>query len=505
MTSPSHGLTRYETLVRACTQGHALKIPFPQIFGRVGPHNPVTGVAPDGKPFRADNVIKAFTKAIDAMEDKTDPDGPAEAAQTFFGQFIDHDVTLDATSAIGTRIDPRTIRNVRTPGLDLDCVYGDGPDGSPHIYLDKAGGYLLFGTRDNPLDLARTSKGRALIGDPRNDDNLIVSQVQGLFICLHNILMYALQKDVSMVAAAFQGVRAQAIDEGVSPSMKPFEAARRILRLHYHWLILNEFLPSFVDAKVLKGVLETIRKGKLPEPWVAHSPVMPVEFSGAAYRFGHATVQSRYRLNAAKQDVGLFDLGGFKPRGPEVNIEFKNLLAYPGQSGFQKARPIGRKLASAIFELPERVVSDPLNIDGQVLDVVQARKLPLRNIFRDRFALELASGQQMARAMGVPELAAPPELKKSGITKAPLWYYCLHEAEKHGGKLGPVGGGIVATVLLRLMALDHESLLCSAADFKPWTALGATSSGQWSLGRMAQFVEQNRDKISVADKLRCPD
>ena len=60
----------------------------------------------------------------DKMTSDENMTGPADAGMTFFGQFVDHDVTLDATSAIGTRIDPRPIRNVRTPALDLDCAYG---------------------------------------------------------------------------------------------------------------------------------------------------------------------------------------------------------------------------------------------------------------------------------------------------------------------------------------------------------------------------------------------
>ncbi|MFN3261361.1 MAG: peroxidase family protein [Pikeienuella sp.] len=503
MSGPSHGLSRYDMLVRACDQHHALAIPFPQIFGRLGPRNPVTGTAPDGKPFDAKRVTEAFIAAVDGMRDETDPEGAAGAALTFFGQFIDHDVTLDTTSAIGTRIDPRTIRNVRTPGLDLDCVYGDGPEGSPHLYSPDHHGYLLYGTKSNPHDLARTCKGVALIGDPRNDENAVVSQLHGLFVALHNILMDALMKDESMVAAAFAGVRAQAVAEDMKAVDRPFEAARRIMRLHYHWLILNEFLPAFVDGEVLKTALHTIRKGRLPEPWTKDSPVMPVEFSGAAFRFGHATIRSRFRFNDAHPDVGLFEMGAFGAREASQNIAFGNLLAYPGGGAFQKARPVGRKLPAAIFSLP--FVNSGLTIDGHELSVTEAKKLPARNLFRDRFALELPSGQQMARAMGAKEIAAPKELTKAGITKTPLWYYCLHEAEHFGGKLGPVGGGMVATVLIRLMALDHESLLCSAEDFTPWAALGATAKGEWSLGRMAQFVEENRDKVSVAAALRCPD
>ena len=500
----AHGLTKYDSLVRE--RCNAPGAPLPQVFGRIGPRNPITGLAPDGSPFSAKNLLDAFGDALDGMRDSDDDtDGDVAAGMTFFGQFIDHDVTLDATSSIGRRIDPRTIRNVRTPALDLDCVYGDGPEATPHLYGnhdDETENFILYGTADNPLDLARNCKGTALIGDPRNDENVIVSQIQGLFITMHNLLMTAFTEDPALCAHALAGVRSRAVMEGLDPKAMAFEAARRTLRRHYHWIVLNDFLPSFVDADVLKKVIHTIRHGGLPKPWNDHSPVMPIEFSGAAFRFGHATVQSTYTLNDGQgKDQGLFDLPGFGPRDAKTDIEWIRMLDLPGQGKFDVARPIGRKLAAAIFDLP--FVRGGLEIDGEQLGVAEAKKLPQRNVFRDRFALELPSGQQMARLMGVEELAAPPELRKKGVTKTPLWYYCLHEAEGCGGKLGPVGGGIVATTLVRLLALDPESVFWEP-DFQPWTELGASAKGAYSLGHLAKFVEDNRGKVRHADRLRCP-
>ena len=237
------------------------------------------------------------------------------------------------------------------------------------------------------------------------------------------------------------------------------------MRLHYHWIVLNDFLPDFVDADVLESVKAAFAAGTLPKPFKADSPMMPIEFSGAAYRFGHATVQNDYELSETSGTVNLFELGRdeFSARDKKLNISFGKLFDLPGNAKFQKARPIGRKLAGSIFNL--HFIGEPLKIAGCALSLEDSRKLPHRNIFRDRMTLELASGQQMARLMHVPEIAAPKELTKHGITKTPLWYYCLQEAESHGGKLGPVGGTIVAGTLMRLLALDPESLLCSAHDF----------------------------------------
>lgn len=495
----SHGLSGYDAFVLECA--NTSPAPLPQAFGRLGPRNELSGIGPDGKPFDDQSVQKAFTKALDDMLDRTDPDGSAAAGMTFFGQFIDHDITSDTQSAIGTRIDPRSIRNVRTPALDLDCVYGDGNEASPYLYHPDHAGFLLFGTKDNARDLARNSHGTALIGDMRNDENQIVSQLQGAFVCMHNILMTALQEDAHLVPAAFEGIRAQAITEGYTPSERPFQAARRILRLHYQWIVLNDFLPAFVDAEVLKGIRQAFADGKLPQPFTQASPIMPIEFSGAAYRFGHATVQNDYALNGKSGDVKLFDImrKEFHSRPEELNIEFSRLFDFPGNSNFQKARPIGRKLAGSIFNL--HFIDEPLKIAGQELSLEDSRKLPHRNIFRDRMTLELPSGQQMARLMHVPEIAAPKELRDHGITKTPLWYYCLHEAEKHGGKLGPVGGTIVAGTLMRLLVLDADSIICSTHDFKPWTALGASKDGNFSLGHMLACVETGRADIAHAKHL----
>ena len=503
MSKTPHGLSKYDALVRECTNGQAGLEPLPQVFGRISQHNPVSGTSPDGTPFDAKKVIHAFTHALDKMKDDSDPQGDAEAGMTFFGQFIDHDITLDATSSIGKRIDPRTIRNVRTPTLDLDCVYGDGLEASGTMYHPDHEGFLLFGNKENPLDLARNSHGTAMIGDFRNDENGIISQIQGAFICLHNICMSGAMGDAEM-SSVFEGVRSKAMQDHMVPAAKHYEAARRAVRLHYQWLVVNDFLPSFVDAKVLEKVHHKLKHGELPAPFNVHSPVMPIEFSGAAYRFGHATVQNEYSINDEVGKVGLFDepFRGFGPRRADHTVEFKRLFDFPGNYKFDKARPIGRNLPGSIFDLP--FIKEGLEIDGVELDITEAKKLPHRNVFRDRFALELASGQQVARQMGVDEIAAPDELTSKGITKTPLWYYCLHEAENFGGKLGPVGGTIVATTILRLLYLDSESVLCSAHDFKPWKSLGAGAKGEYSMGRMLEFVEKNRDNIDHKTDLYQP-
>nr|HMQ58210.1 peroxidase family protein [Rhizobiaceae bacterium] len=415
MTQQSHGMSNYESFLKETMTAEAI-IDRPQNFGRLGFPNPITGAG-----FNPQKVIDSFGAALDEMRDTSDPQSDVEAGMTFFGQFIDHDITLDATSAIGSAIDPATIRNVRTPALELDSVYGAGPEASPFMYSKNHPGYLYYGRAGNAHDLPRNHEGTAVIGDHRNDENSLISQLHSAFIAFHNIALDHAHGDAAMVAHALEGVRSKITDDAMKPEEKPFEAARRIVRHHYQWLVLNDFLPAFVDPKVLKSVNEAFLGGEPPKLFQGAAALISVEFAVSAFRFGHATVQNKYRINDTVGEIGLFDPGfrGFKPRDEQFNIDFANVFDFTGSSGHQCARPISRKLAASIYDLP--FVGEGISFDGAVIPLEMARKLPHRNVFRDRFALHVNSGQQMARLLKVKDLGAPKELTSRGISKTPLW------------------------------------------------------------------------------------
>ena len=487
MTSVPHGMSRYDRLVRECLDNRALndRRPLPQVFGYLLDENPVTG------NLSRQTIVDAFDAMVESMRTGTVEDGPAEAGMTFFGQFIDHDVTLDATSAIGTRIDPRSIRNVRTPNLDLDCVYGDGPEASPFLYSRDHEGFMLFGRDDSPNDLPRNRDGRALIGDPRNDENVVVSQIHGAFITLHNILMTRAEANDSahadVKACGEMGVRSDVWREVLPPKLKDFETVRRFIRLHYQWLILNEFLPAFVDPASIHAALAH-------DPFHDRGPIMPAEFSVAAYRFGHATVQPRYRMRHGEDPVDLFRMVGFSRRGPETDIHMSQFFG----AAAQRALPVGLRMAETLFALPDNVVAAPLQWGEVEIPVERAKKLGLRNILRDRTAMLLPSGQQVARTLGLPELRAPRPLLDHGVTKTPLWVYCLQEAEEMGqGRLTGVGGAIVASVFVRLLKLDPESVL-NTPGFTPWSGFGS----HCSMAGLMAFVEAHRDEVAHRADLR---
>ncbi|MGB3243592.1 MAG: peroxidase family protein [Sulfitobacter sp.] len=491
MTAMNHGLSRLDNLFKVCLKDEGPNgPPLPRSFGRLLPANPV-----HLQNLSHAELIEIYDDLVEEMRATANKDGSADAGMTFLGQFVDHDITMDATSALGKKIDPSTIPNVRTPALDLDCVYGAGPDATPHLYgKEDTSEYLLFGRNDNPLDLARTSVGTALIGDPRNDENVIVSQIQGAFICLHNILMDKVASgDMSATVqqCAQMGVDPKAWARYVPEHLRSFEEVRRFIRLHYQWIIWHELLPAFCDQACLDAAMGT-------DPFGHDAPVMPVEFSGAAYRFGHATTQAKYHLREGEAQLGLFATAGFGPRPESANLAFDQFFAIHGSTP-QKSRPVGTALGGPLFEMPfvkEGMHLEDINHD---LTLAQSKKLALRNIIRDRYTYQLASGQSMARHLGLSPRHPPEHLKKKGISKTPLWFYCLEEADDAHGKLAGVGGTIVASVFARLLRLDSNSFV-HAHGFQPWNGFGGEDT---VLGGLLKFVEKNRDSVTHAEHLRC--
>jgi Animal haem peroxidase len=156
--------------------------------------------AKNGPMDANDDLSDPITLITDPAKSVNNPDNPAiTAGFTFLGQFLDHDMTFDPTSSLARQQDPESIRNFRIPALDLDSVYGSGPVGSPHLYDSTIdGGRTTFLLEEIPgsgavsidgktrLDVPRNSQNTALIGDPRNDENLIVSQFHRALLGFHN-------------------------------------------------------------------------------------------------------------------------------------------------------------------------------------------------------------------------------------------------------------------------------------------------------------------------------
>jgi len=266
---------------------------------------------------------KPITEAEGADENPAIP-----AGYTYFGQFIDHDITFDPTPLTESEIDLNALEDFRTPALDLDSMYGSGPDGQPYLYENVSlrtgdvpgNGNAKFGTK---FDLYRLpspeAKDRiALIGDKRNDENKIVSQLHGAMIAFHNKVI----RDDDLL-------RMVTGDGDLNEDTIRFRAAATIVRWHYQWIVVHDYLERILEPYVLEDVLN--RPGHMPRlpnylKAAARYAYMPVEFSGAAFRFGHSMVRPSYALNAR---VGTDEKSRIPTFSTDADLR-KNLNGFPG-------------------------------------------------------------------------------------------------------------------------------------------------------------------------------
>ncbi len=381
------------------------------------------------------------------------------AGYIYLGQFIDHDMTLDMTPLTQQQQDPGAMTNYDTPRFDLGNVYGKGPAGSPELYDPARPGYLRCNDHDEVRDLPRDDVGAAFLGDPRNDENLIVAQLHAVFLRLHNKLR----------------------DEG-----RTFEQARQLIRWHYQWLIVNDFLVRMVGRDVVQRLLR--RRGRRIEfrgrhykPKNPRRPYMPIEYAGAAYRFGHSMIRAEYEVHDGHTcplfaNEGYQDLRGSRPVPANLWIDWNYFFEIPGMDApddRNMARTIDTQLSLPLSTLPPTVVAPTA---GAIVSLAE------RNLLRGK-RLGLPAGQDVAAAMGLrpftnEELGLPDPAWQG---KAPLWFYVLKEAELGGGhRLGPVGGTIVAEVVLGLMACDPDSYFNANPGFDPGPGYGMGDFLLWA-------------------------
>ncbi len=460
------------------------------MFGRMFPALPALKAAED----QLFNLAKAMLSTVPDDNDGHGDNPNIPAGFTYLGQFIDHDITLDLTSIGEVGVDPLAVHNFRTPGLDLDCVYGLGPDVQPYMY-ERGGEKFLIGRTSSipgdgdgsvpvsqPFDLPRGPNNRALIGDPRNDENLIVAQTHLAFLRFHNKVVDGLK------AATIQPL------EFGKPSL--FESARQLVIWHYHWIVLNDFVRRLVQPSVLDDVLQNGRKFFHFE----EEPFMPVEFSGAVYRLGHSMVRADYAYN------GVFRVGGTGSVSGTLELMFR----FSGGSGNGVPIPSDwiidwRRFFEVDSTLPPNASRklDPsvvralgtLPAFASIPDI-RLRSLSFRNLLRG-VRLNLPSGQAVARLMGLTPLTETQiatgvdgaAAAGNGFGKeSPLWYYILKEAEvqESGLRLGEVGSRILAEVFVGLIQGDPASALNVFPNWRP--TLPAASAGNFTMVDMLNFA-----------------
>src|SRR5262249_36046064 len=161
------------------------------------------------------------------------------AGVTFLGQFIDHDMTFDQRSRLGFPTQPITTQNARTCFFDLDSVYAGGPGGNPELFdpadpikfVVESGGQFEDLPRD-PINHV------AIIGDPRNDENMMIAGLHVAVLLFHN-------HAVNLIRTQYPGI----------PDNDAYLQARRLTVWHYEWMLLHEFLPHVVGQPVIDDVL----------------------------------------------------------------------------------------------------------------------------------------------------------------------------------------------------------------------------------------------------------
>jgi hypothetical protein len=436
----------------------------------------------------ADTMIKTDPGALITEPEPVDENPVIPAAYTYFGQFVDHDITFDTASDLDRDNDPNAISDFRTARLDLDSVYGRGPADQPYLYNPdltiklgpdqapsylKAAGFKRFDVPRAPLDESGEVRPedqdcpRAIIGDKRNDENNIVVQIHALWQRFHNKIMLDLARPTDKdgnARAALTGIGA-------------FNTAQRRVRWHYQWVVLHDFVRRIVGDATFNAVYNNGKPDlHYYKPDDAPYPYMPVEFSVAAYRFGHSMVRPSYSLSAmiphqfpadAKKPLtrlpifqpafrcdDLTSLNGFRPLPgfwgldwsfflPGIHSKLPDDTAALPFSNFVRPQPA--------YRIDTQLVDPLANLPDQRNETKPGRKsLPALNLMRG-VALGLPSGQAVARRMGYEPLtdeqlwldegnltdktardarkAVFEKYRKQLHENAPLWYYILREAE----------------------------------------------------------------------------
>ncbi|KEQ09228.1 peroxidase family protein [Pseudorhizobium pelagicum] len=472
----------------------------------------------------------ALFELAEAMRDKGEPgDNPdpegdnrsIPAGYTYLGQFIDHDITLDTTPLDQQKADPKATENFRTPALDLDSVYGDGPGIHPYLYQRDVTSFaiipkMLIGhTAEStdqagkkipslPNDLPRNQVGHALIFDERNDENLLVAQMHLLMLRFHNTVVYWLQhKDPTLKGMAL------------------FSEARRIVTWHYQWIVLFDFVERLTEP----GLVTKIKTHGRQFYRFKLRPYMPSEFAAACYRLGHSMVRETYSHNRVfGPEDGTFANGSLdllffftgksgkivgelapdpSPPPPPLPplkqlpsnwvIDWRRFFDIAGQGGpdftFNFSRKLDPFIAPSLHSLPG-LRDDPTE-QGR-----REANLAFRNLRRG-VQIGLPSGQAICRAMGIEpmtpdEIATGPDgevAEKHGLHETtPLWYYVLKEAEHHykGARLGPMASTIVAETFLGMVHGDQESFLWKRSNWKP--ELPCATEGHFTMADLIRFV-----------------
>jgi hypothetical protein len=392
---------------------------------------------------------------------------------TYFGQFVGHDLTLDSTPLEGPYAEPERTPNFRTPSFDLDHIYGGGPAKSPFLFEGARGeetfkigvttpaGYL----RDLPVERGMVLGGDLL--DKRNLDNLILRQLHVVFLKFHNEAIRQLGSNPPIITGI----------ENLGPGTL-FERAQRLVRWHYQWIIRHDFLPRILHTDVWSH--QDRRTVRHPDSQDSYS--VPIEFSLAAFRFGHSMVRNAYRINCHQKRVVIGELLALGQKAAPIPDDY--LIEWG--TFFDGLPTSGPPASSAFIDTSVSAAMHGLSPStirlANSLESPDPSNLPVRTLLRGARA-GLPSGQEVAASLCAQGKIKPRDrltvsqltqdtcdctgsvLRKLGLEEnSPLFYYLLKEAEisAAGLTLGPIGSHIVSEVIQGALESDPAGYMSVA-------------------------------------------
>lgn len=476
-----------------------------------------------------ENFNLDFVKSADLVESKVKHQIPP--GYTYLLQFIAHDITFDEASDRHRRedfpwdiIDSKSLKklkNLRTPFLNLDSIYGsDIPNNKNEIsrsrlFLEKyklpllrlgetsesVNTQITTSEKSYPNDLPRgKSSVEALIVDPRNDENLLLAQTQVAFMKFHNALVVSLN-----VSGKFS-------------YKELFKKAHKLVILYYQTIIITDLLPKIAQESVIKELIEKI---ECEEPNPGKFGI-PLEFSVAAFRFGHSMIRKKYNINKGNPNQDLRDIMAFSGIGMLHNkkqpfipallsdwiINWNNFYQLEDKiKDEDMAMPIDTEITTQLLELFPPTENSFGNRANSIaaIDLFRGRRfgLPSGQDVARKFGVEPLSAQQISSLIDSKEIkpysTIPSEqekaevkerLKKVFSKKTPLWFYILAEAEETGnGRLGEVGSRIVVETLLNLIYYSEYSILQDKWEADEVFLLNKTDKS-FSMPEMLKFIQE---------------
>lgn len=443
---------------------------------------------------------------------------PVPAVYTYFGQFVNHDLSAPVG---GMLADVNAIPDAATIGneplfagktwrgsvedillhfqnehehpLTLGSLYGEGPygvAGKPPsaeiraLYDAEGVRFRLGQTCDASADFARLTvqpdqvvqkpgpdlprqtdpdrPAMALIADRRNDENLILSQLHLAMMLLHNKAVDALRPQFDDPATCFA-------------------QARRLVTRHYHWCILHDLLPQLLSPSVLRTL-------DLTAPARLTLRQVPLEFTTAAFRFGHSMVADSYDYNAnfgtekiVSPRASLIQLFSFTTHGgmgglgaysalPDHWVVDWQRLTDPNPQGLAQSDRIDLAFAQMMMKVAQGHGGDGIgSIIARNLARGFHRRIPFGQVLAQAYGVAVLTPDEIRATMprGLdsdpqhPETLEDAQKRQAFLTETPAWLYFLCEAKaREGGtRLGATASHIIAETFVGLLQQDADSIL----------------------------------------------